>query len=495
MILWPLLALALSFATGLALVSWLWPGWNRRLDDLLLRLALAASAGLALSSGSAFVWFCVAPDSPALLPAIDLALLLLLLFLAWRSSKAQERLPAAQAASAHTPPPSRLLAGALALAALATGFFVLRSLITRQIRMPHGDWDAWMIWNLKARFFVRAGPGWVAILTDGWSWSHPDYPLLLPLTNARFWRYLGADPPLVPQALTILFTLLLLGVLYAGLARLRGYAQAALAVLFLATSTFFIKCGAMQCADIPLALYILASAVAFTLAMRDEAGSDKPVALAGLFLASAAWTKNEGILFAAAFVCVAVATSLLQRDRPAAARRLAPLFAGLFPLAMILLATKLVLAGGTDLFVAQKGRSAGDFVAMALSPARHELIWRYLIGLVRAIPDATLALMLLAYVAATGVAACIRRRGPASPLAVEPRDRFALGVTGLALLLLGAGDYAAYLFSPHELAFHLSTSLERVFMQLWPTLVFLLFLTLRTPAEVLAPGAARPDSP
>jgi hypothetical protein len=29
---------------------------------------------------------------------------------------------------------------------------------------PHGQWDAWAIWNQKARFMFRGGPGWTASL-------------------------------------------------------------------------------------------------------------------------------------------------------------------------------------------------------------------------------------------------------------------------------------------------------------------------------------------
>ncbi|MCX5659335.1 MAG: hypothetical protein NTW19_06380, partial [Planctomycetota bacterium] len=287
---------------------------------------------------------------------------------------------------APTPAPvplaTRALGFLLTLAAMFVCAFATQSLAARQTRMPHGDWDAWMIWNLKARFFYRAGPGWAAVLTDGWSWSHPDYPLLLPLTVARYWHYLGLETVLVPQGVTIFITLMLFALLYAGLAYLRGWIQAALALLFLASSGFFLKCGAMQCADIPLALFMLATCVAFIATRRGESGSyvirsDSAAALVGLFAAAGAWTKNEGLLFAAGLFAVAAVGSLLQRDRPAAIRRLAPAFAGLFPLGMILAAMKLVLAGGTDLFVEQKHRTARDFLDMALSFDRHDMIWRF----------------------------------------------------------------------------------------------------------------------
>ncbi|MCX5658435.1 MAG: hypothetical protein NTW19_01780, partial [Planctomycetota bacterium] len=111
--------------------------------------------------------------------------------------------------------------------------------------------------------------------------------------------------------------------------------------------------------------------------------------------------------------------------------------------------------------------------------------------------DHALAFALLAYAAAVVALATIARRSPipASPFLVPRGDRFAVHVILVTLALLFAGEYAAYLWSPHDLLYHLSTSLERVFMQAWPTLVFLVFYALRTPNEALTPPQAHSDSP
>jgi hypothetical protein len=52
---------------------------------------------------------------------------------------------------------------------------------------PHGNWDAWAIWNLRARFLIHGGNvaqrAWSPALIS----SHPEYPLLVSGFVARCW--------------------------------------------------------------------------------------------------------------------------------------------------------------------------------------------------------------------------------------------------------------------------------------------------------------------
>jgi predicted membrane channel-forming protein YqfA (hemolysin III family) len=61
------------------------------------------------------------------------------------------------------------------------------------MRNSHGNWDAWAIWNLRARYLFRSGLNWQSAYALQNSWSHPDYPLFLPLTVVRMWRYMGTE--------------------------------------------------------------------------------------------------------------------------------------------------------------------------------------------------------------------------------------------------------------------------------------------------------------
>jgi hypothetical protein len=98
---------------------------------------------------------------------------------------------------AAPPPPHlgglRWLCIGLAALVLVAALLDLGALLAMQARKPHGTFDAFGIWNARARFLARAGSDWGrAFLVD--ARSHPDYPLLQPLTVARFWACLGGEP-------------------------------------------------------------------------------------------------------------------------------------------------------------------------------------------------------------------------------------------------------------------------------------------------------------
>jgi hypothetical protein len=85
----------------------------------------------------------------------------------------------------------------------------------------------------------------------------------------------------------------------------------------------------------------------------------------------------------------------------------------------------------------------------------------------------------------------------------QGQDRPALltGVTVLVFML--AGYFGIYLITPHDLRWHLLTSLNRLFIQVWPSAIFLCFMIARTPEMALAHvdgsqaglSLSRPDVP
>jgi hypothetical protein len=53
----------------------------------------------------------------------------------------------------------------------------------------------------------------------------------------------------------------------------------------------------------------------------------------------------------------------------------------------------------------------------------------------------------------------------------------------LTFIILGS-YFAVYLITPHDLDWHLMTSLNRLLLQLWPTIIFITFMAARTPEMV-----------
>src|SRR5262249_18352220 len=58
----------------------------------------------------------------------------------------------------------------------------------------------------------------------------------------------------------------------------------------------------------------------------------------------------------------------------------------------------------------------------------------------------------------------------------ERRFGAAFAIPAVTLLTMVLGYYFVYITTPHDLAWHLQSSLDRLFMQLWPSFVFTFFM-------------------
>ena len=67
---------------------------------------------------------------------------------------------------------------------------------------------------------------------------------------------------------------------------------------------------------------------------------------------------------------------------------------------------------------------------------------------------------------------------------VKHEDRPIVAAAGLVIML--AGYSAVYVFTPRDVLWHVTTSIDRLFSQSWPALVFVFFLVVRTPEEALS---------
>jgi len=367
---------------------------------------------------------------------------------------------------------TRWLAGGLVLLLLIDlGVFIWES-----VRTPRGNWDAWAIWNLRAHFFYRdGGMAWRDGFTETIAWSHPDYPLLLPTLVAGGWKLLGRESRAVPVALGCFFTFGAVLLMLASLAVLRGARQGLLAAVALAATPVFFVQGAMQCADVPVAFFRLASLAAMAMAARVEQSHGRRgfAIAAGMAAALDGWAKNEGLLWFAAFL---ISITVTMRWR-----LIAPFVAGALPALAPIALFKARVATSSDIFGA--GGRAG-MMARALDASRYRLIAREAIkhvwnfGPLLVSPFVILAIYLI-------VAG--RRRGN--------RDRPVIRAGAAALLLTACGYFLIYLLRNLDLRWLLDTSADRLLVQLWPGVVFLVMLSARLPDTNQATFSAGPSSP
>ena len=166
------------------------------------------------------------------------------------------------------------------------------------INPPH-DWDGRMTWCTQARYVRAAGTVDAGVLRDPrWFVTHPQYPLLLPVAQAAALEAFGADPDvLLPRDIYAAFLPVLLLVIYDGARRGAGRTAAALAALAAAAAPFLVhgEGGAESSySDLPLACFYGAALV---LLLRPRPRPSSGLA-AGLLLAAAVLTKNEGSILA-----------------------------------------------------------------------------------------------------------------------------------------------------------------------------------------------------
>ena len=333
---------------------------------------------------------------------------------------------------------------------------------------PHGEWDAWAVWNQKARFLYRGDSGWRALLAI--DWSNPGHPLLVPMTVARLWAYAGAESTIVPATVAMVFGGAIVSAVIGALDARSARAWVAGSVL-LAAGTFVQQVASQQ-ADVPFAFFLVATLIVLrdvAMSKREGHEGSRSLLLAGVLAGLAAWTKNEGlvvVVLTASFV----AWMALRDAQP---RRAGWWMVGAAPAMMTLVWFKLLVAPVAPGYLAE-GSTGGLLLERFFGADRHAIVGALLWQYARAWggPLAN-GVALLGLAAATLVAVTRARRS----------GRAMLGAVGV----LVASYYVVYIQTSMEVEWLVMTTFDRLMVQIWPTLVLAAFLTQRESAPA---GAA-----
>jgi len=459
-----LLAAGAVLLGGMGLVS---IGFARRPEgpiDRGLRAALALALGIGTWSASyAAALLAFGPRSAvakdALLAIAGAAVL------AWRRNAA-----GAPASPTPVPRPEKKnsflfsLWSVFAVAAVAAAGVFLQD----TLRNPDGGYDAFQIWNLRARFLARGGEGFRAAFSPGMElWAHTDYPWLVPGVVSQAFLLSGSESRLIPAAVAAAFATLAVAIPSLTLARERGTRWGLLGGIALLTTPCFAVFSAHQESDVPLGVYLAAAAALLVLAQDDSHESRPLLLLAGFAAGLGAWTKNEGTLYAA---CLAVALAIRSRSP----RAVGWFVAGALPAGALVLAFKTAVAPPTDLVAFS---TASGVLSRALDPWR----WGQL---------ATLTVRRIVYfqdfaawvAAEVLVLATVVRKLPGS-------------APGTALFLACAAYAPIYVLQPHPLPWLYAHSVERIFIQLWPAAILATLLPLARAAGEPPPGASSASWP
>lgn len=169
-------------------------------------------------------------------------------------------------------------------------------MIYAQLFHPYGGWDAWQVWNFKAKFLFLGGENWQNLFNPVLWRSSPHYPLFLPLVNVWAWISVGEPAALSTFLIAIVFTFLTTGLLFTALKNLTGHWSAIVPPLTILSSPFFGILATSQYCDIVIGYYLLAAGVSLLLFEKTKLNSF--AFLAGLFLGTLTFTKPEGAIAA-----------------------------------------------------------------------------------------------------------------------------------------------------------------------------------------------------
>ena len=181
---------------------------------------------------------------------------------------------------------------------------------------------------------------------------------------------------------------------------------------------------------------------------------------AGFLAGCALWTKNEGMLFFPALLLGWAVASWKMKRMGKAWMELMWMVLGASPFLALWVVLKIHCSPSNDLLASLSLPLIADRL---LDPTRHGVILRTAVW--------TIVKM------GSPIVLCVFWFFLRDKKRIERTPARTAG--SLALIFMAAGYYAAYLFSPYDLAWHLSTSAERLLLQIWPSALFLAILGLR----------------
>ena len=354
-------------------------------------------------------------------------------------------------------------------AVLALSLVVFAPIAIFSILYPLTAWDAKMIWMVKAKA-IYVEPHLPNTLFDSalFDSAHKDYPLGLPTLVASHYRwYQGVSEQ--PVALTyVIFLWLIVLTVTGALLQFAGRTAlgiaAALVIIF--ASGDFLYFAGLGLADIPLSAMFTVSLLGLwgALLSGDSGPRRLWLSLGGFFALASAMFKNEGAPF---IILYALAAAVIFWFCRRSVKGSVPVFrvkwgraaAWLLAYATVLLPLllwhqrKAQLGYEVDLFLENVNRSVPEYLDRTI-----ETVHWFIIELPSA-QNWGWALLPAVLLAIAGAVVWIIRH------------RSGLMLVPLALLVGQLGVYVViYIVSPHDLTWHVTTSIDRLLVQVVPAL-------------------------
>lgn len=469
-----LLAYILPALIGAAIVIAVFPEFTTNGIGWLFTGCIGAGIGLGITSSTAFCWL-TAFDQPGVNYLI--AEFCLFIFLALTAA-IRIRITGnsiglnSPLQKLQSPDGIRWLKHIFILLLIA---FVAAFFLKAYFERPHGAWDAWAIWNYRARWLFKGGSHWANAFTYLSPADSPDYPLLVTGSVFRIWSLIGTDHIIAPIVIAGMLATGSVLVVFSGLTVLKGLNQGCLAAVFLLMATQFMNVATYQYGDAPLSFFILCTMVLFSLRDHFPDSSDRLLFVAGLSAACAAWTKNEGILFLVLIIVIRFIILIRRNNVLNLIKQFSYFCLGLLPILVTLVYFKFNFAIANDLVNQANLSKIGDYL---FDVDRYIQVFFGITKKILTFNDHLFVLSIV-YLALTGI------------------DRIAVNKSGirahlLVMLFMLLGYSFSFFISPHDLKWHMGSALRRLLVQLWPTWVFLCFYCAKGPEKILPSHGSQP---
>ena len=330
-------------------------------------------------------------------------------------------------------------------------------LLVRVLTSPFLYGDAIWFWTPKAKILYEHRLVPLTGFRDLGEFFHADYPLFVPLTEAWLFIWMGQTNEYVMKLLFPLYAVFLILGLWAFAARLCGRRAGMIAAGLLATTPIVLWQGTAGMADLPLAFYFL---LATAMLLRWFAAVQRPfLVLSAVFVGLTGWIKNEGLSFIVLTGCVVAAHLGTRRESGTVGRaREALLFGGIAAGVVVpSLVMRYALGVESDL---------GVPAVASLLPLARERLWPITTALAGELfsPSRVARTWNVAWYLLTGVV-IVHGRALWRSLLRYP----ALLIVGQIAVYLGV-----YIITPHDLGWHVGTSLDRLLLHLYPLALLLI---------------------
>jgi len=231
----------------------------------------------------------------------------------------------------------------------------------------------------------------------------------------------------------------------------------------LLSTVIFLQSGMNQVGDVPVGFFYLATIVLFYL--NDNISTGKKgfmLILAGITTGLASWTKAEGNLL---MVSIVVASTLIFLPKKGFKKYIKDLLIwgiGLIPILAVVIYFKTQITSPS--YITDQGWTG--IIDKLADPTRYLIITQIMVEKLVAFGDGVLFLLAL-YLILMGKKYIIRD------------DIITFSIIVLCFMLIGY--FSIYLINPVELSFHVQVSFKRLFLQLWPTIIFVSFMIVKPP--------------